>query len=97
MVRSSISGRCSTAWRILRRCCGRAGQSRRSGEPAVAVVGSRAATTYALEVGERLGGELAVARRRSRQRSGARRRFGGTPGMPERGRSDGGGARFGAR
>jgi|1185.fasta_scaffold80139_1 DNA processing protein len=29
------------------------------GEPAVAVVGSRAATTYALDVGARLGGELA--------------------------------------
>jgi DNA processing protein len=29
------------------------------GEPAVAVVGSRAATAYALDVGERLGGELA--------------------------------------
>ena len=51
--------RCSTAWRIRRRSSGLAGQSRRSGEPAVAVVGSRAATAYALDVGERLGGELA--------------------------------------
>lgn len=30
------------------------------GQPAVAIVGSRAATTYALDVGERLGGELAA-------------------------------------
>ena len=62
---------------IRRRCCGRAGTSRRSTRPAVAIVGSRAGLAVRLE---RRGAPRRRSRRarpRRRQRPGARRGFGG--------------------
>ena len=46
---------------------------------AVAIVGSRAGSPYALAVAERLAADLAARGLRGRQRPGARRRFGGAP------------------
>ena len=67
------------------------------GQPAVAIVGSRAATPYALDVGARLAGELAergvVVVERARAGGG----LGGTPGLPRAGGRDRGRARFRAR
>ena len=57
--------------------------------PMVAIVGSRAASPYALEVARRLGADLARRTRHGGQRHGARRGFGGAPGRARRGRRHG--------
>ena len=66
-ARNRLSFRCSTrdirpcspARMIHRRCCGRADAWRSRPSRAVAIIGSRAATPYALQVGRRLAAELA--------------------------------------
>ena len=73
------------------------GKPRHSGRPTVALIGSRAATPYALEVGSRIAAELAAAWRGRGERAGARRRFGGAPGVPWCRRHDSGSAGMRAR
>ena len=81
---------------IRRRCSGsRHGRGPRA--PAVAIVGSRAATTYALEVGARLAAELAERGVVVTSGLARGRRFGGPQGLPRRRRADDRGARVGAR
>ena len=57
---------------IRRRSCGRAGKLAVLARPAVAIVGSRAATPYALEVARAAGRRARRARHRRRQRAGSR-------------------------
>ena len=71
-----------TAFRIRRRCFGFAAIQPCSPEPAVAIVGSRAATDYARQVGERLGVRARRARYRRDERAGARRRLRRPCGLP---------------
>ena len=58
--------------------------------PTVAIVGSRAATPYALDVAYRLGQELSDLRPGRGERPGARRGLGGSSRMPGGRRADGG-------
>ena len=65
--------------------------------PAVAIVGSRAASPYGLAVAEQLAADLAACGPRDRQRPGARRRFRRASRRARRRRRHGGGARLGRR
>ena len=72
-----VPGRCLPRSPTVRRCCGIAGHSSATEPPAVAIVGSRAASAVALETARRLAADLGRARHHGRQRSRARRRLGG--------------------
>ena len=67
--------RCSRAFRIRPRCCGCWAMSVPWRDPAVAVIGSRAASPYAVAVGERLGDGAGEPRHPRHERPGTRRRL----------------------
>ena len=89
IVRESSRFRCSTsdirpclpASTTRHRFCGCRGDFETLARPAVAVIGSRAASPYALQVGTRIAAELAERGIVVVERPGQRRRFGGPPRM----------------
>ena len=94
VVRSPISRAVELRGRSAARPVGARDMPTVLARPAVAIVGSRAATTYALDVGGPPGRRACGARHRGRQRAGARRGLGGPPGLPGGWRTDRRGARF---